>query len=73
MLTKNNQELKERKDEKARLGGVHDEFKKHLAWQKQRAHMLSRNVEKLFNETRWLDCKTAEARAWALAAERAGV
>ena len=62
MLTRYNQELSDRNEEKSRLGGVQAEFKKHLTWQKQRAHTLNRNVEKLFNESSWLEQKTAEAR-----------
>ena len=62
MLTRYNQELRDRNEEKSRLSGVQAEFKKHLAWQKQRAHALNRNVEKLFNESSWLEQKTTEVR-----------
>ena len=59
-LTKYNQELQQRADEKARLSKDHAECKKRLSWQQQRAHGLRRNVERLFNETNWLNTKTAE-------------
>ena len=59
-LTKYNQELQQRAEEKARLSRDHAECRKRLSWQQQRAHGLRRNVERLFNETNWLNTKTAE-------------
>lgn len=59
-LTKYNQQLRERGEEKGRLTGIQSEFRKHLQWQEQRRSGLKRNIERLFNETRWLDNKVSE-------------
>lgn len=59
-LTKNNAELRERKEEHTRLTRISVEFKQHLAWQNQRVATLKHNLERLHNETTWLDEKSAE-------------
>ena len=61
-LTKNNAVLKERTDERARLGKILSEFKMHLAWQQQRKQQLQRNLERLYNETSWLANKSDEVK-----------
>lgn len=61
-LTKNNAVLKERSDERARLGRILSEFKQHLSWQEQRKQQLRRNLERLHNETSWLANKSEEVR-----------
>ena len=59
-LTKYTQELDERAAEKKRLLAIQADFRRHLAWQKQRKQTLQRNHERLFNERTWLDGKSAE-------------
>eukprot|EP00966_Prymnesium_polylepis_P333962 7389370-Prymnesium_polylepis.1 len=59
-LTKNNAELRERKGEHERLTRISVEFKQHLAWQTQRIATLKHNLERLHNETTWLDEKGTE-------------
>mmetsp|Transcript_4161 Transcript_4161/g.8919 ORF Transcript_4161/g.8919 Transcript_4161/m.8919 type:complete len:185 (+) Transcript_4161:226-780(+) len=59
-LAKNNAQLSERKEEHARLSRISAEFKQHLAWQRQRIATLKHNLERLHNETTWLDDKSAE-------------
>ena len=59
-LTKNNAELRARKDEHTRLTRISAEFKQHLAWQSQRIATLKHNLERLHNETTWLEEKGAE-------------
>ena len=59
-LTRYNQELAERTAEKERMGKILAEFRKHIAWQGQRKQLMRRNQERLFNESSWLEGKTAE-------------
>ena len=61
-LTKNNAVLRERSDEKERLGKILGDFRKHLAWQAQRTQQLKRNLERLHNETTWLSTKATEVK-----------
>ena len=61
-LTKNNAVLKERTEERARLSKILGEFKTHLAWQAQRQQQLKRNLERLHNETQWLNTKGDEVK-----------
>ena len=59
-LTRYNQEIAERTAEKERMGKILAEFRKHIAWQGQRKQLMRRNQERLFNESSWLEGKTAE-------------
>ena len=59
-LTRYNQEIAERTAEKERMGKILAEFRKHTAWQGQRKQLMRRNQERLFNESSWLEGKTAE-------------
>lgn len=59
-LSKNNAELRGRKEEYARLSRISVEFKQHVAWQTQRIATLKHNLERLHNETTWLDDKSTE-------------
>jgi hypothetical protein len=59
-LTRYNQELAESTAEKERMGKILAEFRKHIAWQGQRKQLMRRNQERLFNESSWLESKTAE-------------
>ena len=59
-LTRYNQELSERTAEKERMSKILAEFRKHTAWQGQRRQVMRRNQERLFNESSWLESKTAE-------------
>lgn len=61
-LTHYNQDLQERTAEKERMSTILAEFKKHTAWQRQRKQLMRRNQERLFNESTWLETKTAEVR-----------
>ena len=61
-LTKNNAILRERSEERARLGQILTEFRKHLQWQNTRKQQLKRNLERLHNETKWLNEKAAEVK-----------
>mmetsp|Transcript_23286 Transcript_23286/g.47392 ORF Transcript_23286/g.47392 Transcript_23286/m.47392 type:complete len:182 (+) Transcript_23286:83-628(+) len=61
-LTRYNQELTERTAEKERMSKILAEFRKHTAWQGQRKQLMRRNQERLFNESFWLETKTAEVR-----------
>ena len=42
------------------MGKILAEFRKHIAWQGQRKQLMRRNQERLFNESSWLESKTAE-------------
>ena len=57
-------------EEKKRLLAIQADFRRHLAWQKQRKQTLQRNHERLFNERTWLDGKSAEAALIELAFAR---
>ena len=52
----------QRSEEKARLGQIIGEFRKHLQWQTQRKQQLKRNLERLHNETKWLNDKASEVK-----------
>ena len=59
-LTRYNTDLAERSAEKERTSKILAEFRKHTAWQAQRKQLMRRNQERLFNESTWLETKTAE-------------
>lgn len=61
-LTKNNAVLRERTEERARLQKILGDFRAHLKYQTQRTAQLKRNLERLHNETRWLNTKAVEVK-----------